>query len=276
MNSFFRTLFGTQNASGNRAVVGQQEGVQQQELPYFENSARRLDALQDLYQRYKGTAHTQKLLTVYDKTRRIHVYLSGRGRLHELELFHLQHTDHFLSTFTAIIDTKRPRTAVKEMQMPATEQATARPEVIGRTFVLGPFRRETKEVMAVKKQNQRAPVVTAQAQTEVPQLAIPHISIDTYSKIVYLREDANEGLSTHEIGYSSTPEEKADFIAFVSSRLGISGISYAGNTMLYLPADTSAKQPADMVPVIHWNGAPYALSLEEERLFPVSSYRKGR
>lgn len=276
MKSFFRTLFGMPSGANARTVAGQQESMRERELPYLEDSARRLAALQDLYQRYKGTAHTQKLLTVYDKTRHIHAYLSGRGRLHELELFHLQHTDHFISTFTAIIDTKRPRTQVVEEARPAAQQTVERPEVIGRTFVLGPFRRETKEVLDIRKQNQRTPVETVQAQTEVPQLSIPHISIDTYSKIVYLRENATEGLSTHEIGYTSTPEEKDDFITFVSGRLGISGISYAGNTMLYLPTENAAKQPAEMVPVIHWNGAPYALSLEEERLFPVSSYRRGR
>lgn len=283
MIRFFRLLFGLNGVTGNRTVAGKPDSIAIKDLPYIQDSKKRLTALHELYTRYQGTPHAQKILAVYDKTKRIHTYLADRSRVHELELFHLQHTDHFLSTFTAIIDTHRPKTIpTQDVASPSSkpqqsQKPTGRPEVIGKTFVLGPFRRETKEVKAVKLQNKeksrRIFVETVEDSAEVAKLHIPDVAIDTFSKIVYLKEDRGEGLSTNEIGYTSSVEEKEAFVDFVTSNYGLSsiGIVYVGNALVYLPENEMA---AEMVPIIHWNGAHYAVCLEEHKLFPVSTFRK--
>jgi len=151
--------------------------------------------------------------------------------------------------------------------------------VLGRTVVFGPFRSEHKEVKAARTVNretsQRAFQATAEAKIEVPRLALPEIAINTYATIVYLREDLSDGLTTSEIGFTSTPEEKEAFINYISSRLGIDHLTYAGNAMVYVPTHES-NHPAEMLPVVHWHGAPYVLSLEDFRLYPVRTYRKRR
>ncbi|ARS35217.1 hypothetical protein [Pontibacter actiniarum] len=278
MMKFLRQIFGLNGVTGNRTVVGSPESTGARDSPYLEDSKRRLTELQELCARYKGTPYASEIKAAYDKTYRIHTYLVGRGRTHELEMFHLQHTDNFLNTFTVIINMHRQQYGQKAAATPP-EPLAQRTEVVGRTLVLGPFRRDRKEVKAARMQNretsQRVFVETTEAKTDVPRLSIPEISINTYSKLVYLREDLSDGLTTDEIGFTSTPEEKHVFVNYISGRLGLHGITYVGNAMVYIP-DHASSQPAEMVPVIHWNGSPYILSLEDYRLFPVRTYRKSR
>ena len=271
-----RYLFGLKGVTGNRTVVGKPEtGIDVKDVPYIQDSNKRLAALQELCNRYKGTPHAEKISVVYEKTKHIHSYLGGRRRVHELELFHLQHTDHFLNTFTVIMDAHQQLLT----EANTSSGSAGRADMKARRVVAAPFRRDRKEVKAAEMLNreisQRAFIDIKEAKTEVPRLSEPSISINTYSKIVYLKEDISDGLTTNEIGFTSTAEEKETFVNYVSSCLGIEGISYVGNAMVYVPTHSSA-QPAEMVPLIHWNGCPYALILEDFRLFPVKTYRKSR
>lgn len=285
MIRFLRSIFGLRGVTGNRTVVANPESIDTRDLPYIQDSSKRLAALQELYSRYKGTSHAQKIYTVYEKTKRIHTYLTSRNRAHELELFHLQHTDHFLNTFTVIMDAHQQRHPLlypqEQAKAPAAPVANppARSEVIGRTLVLGPFRSYSREVKAVQMQqrekSQRAFVETRQAKADVTHISVPGISIDTYSRIVYLREDLSDGLTTNEIGYTSSEGEKEAFVQYVSGQLGIAGVTYVGNAMVSLSV-ASSPEPAEMLPVIHWNGAAYALHLESSRLLPVSTFRQTR
>ena len=280
MSNFWRNLFGANGSAGSRSVVGgSPEGIDLQDVSYIRESNRRLTALQELYARYKGSPHAQQIREVQEKTTRIHKYLVGRKRLHELELFHLQHTDHFLNTFTVIMDVHQQHLE-QEIPLPPPPPVTpTKKDVVGRTLVFGPFRSDRKEVKAARMQNretsQQAFSDITEANIEVPRLSTPQISISTYSKIIYLKEVASDGLTSNEIGFTSTTEEKDAFVTYVAARLGLEGISYVGNAMVYLPTQNST-HPAEMVPVIHWNGSPYVLHLEDYRLFPVTTYRKTR
>ncbi|OKL38552.1 hypothetical protein [Pontibacter flavimaris] len=281
MIKLLRSLFGLNGVTGNRKVVGSPESIEARDVPYIRESNQRLVALQELYGRYKNTPYAQQLQAAYEKTRRIHTYLSARGRGHELELFHVQHTDHFLSTFSAIMDAhQEPQVHVQlPPQRIPQPQPAGRPDVLGRTVVFGPFRSDRKEVKAARTLNretsQRAFQDIAESRTEVPRLDLPEISINTYSKIVYLREDVSDGLTTSEIGFTSTPEEKEAFVNYITARLGLHDLTYAGNAMVYVPTHDS-KHPAEMLPVLHWHGCPYVLSMDELRLYPVRTYRKRR
>ncbi|WP_266205164.1 hypothetical protein [Pontibacter kalidii] len=281
MIKLLRSLFGLNGVTGNRKVVGGPESIEAKEVPFIRESNQRLVALQELYARYKNTPYAQQLQAAYEKTRRVHTYLIARGRGHELELFHVQHTDHFLSTFTAIIDARQEPQAEVPLPPQRIPQPlpAGRPDVLGRTVVFGPFRSDRKEVKAARtlnhETNQRAFQDIAESSTEVPRLNLPEISINTYSKIVYLREDVSDGLTTSEIGFTSTQEEKEAFVAYISARLGLHHITYAGNAMVYVPTHAST-HPAEMVPVIHWHGCPYVLSMDDYRLYPVRTYRKRR
>lgn len=275
MMDIWRSVFGLNGDTGNRTVVGSPEGIDVKDVPYLRDSNKRLSALQELHHRYKSTPHAQKIKIVQEKTKEIHIYLLERKRGHELELFHLQHTDHFLNTYTVIINAYQQHHA----QAAALRRAAARAESVLRKVTPAALRKDRKEVKAAHQTNceisQRAFDDIKDAKGEVPALAVPQISINTYAKIVYLQEDISGGLLTNEIGFTSSPEEKAAFEDYVSERLGIETMAYVGNAMVYIPSHHSS-QPAEMVPVIHWNGAPYALHLEDCRLFPVSTYRKSR
>ncbi|MCX2740719.1 hypothetical protein [Pontibacter anaerobius] len=277
MIKLLRTLFGLGGVTGNRKVVGSPESIDVKDVPYIEESNQRLAALQELYNRYKSTPYAQQLKAAYEKTKRIHTYLVARSRGQELEVFHLQHTDHFLNTFTVILHAHQQQLEQEKIPAPQKPQPVRKQDIMGRTLVIGPFRSDRKEVKAARMQNretsQRVFVDIQEANTDVPRLALPEISINTYSKIVYLREDVSDGLTTNEIGFTATPEEKETFVNYISSRLGLHDITYAGNAMVYLPTHDS-NHPAEMLPVIHWHGCPYVLNMEEFRLYPVRTYRK--
>ncbi|MBF9254730.1 hypothetical protein I2I11_15600 [Pontibacter sp. 172403-2] len=280
MIKLLRMLFGLNGVTGNRTVAGSPDSIDVKELPYLSESNRRLAALQELYTRYKNTPHAHKLLAVYDKTKRIHQYLLNQKKGHALELFHLQHTDHFLNTFTAIINAyqQQPGEEATPRAVPRPKPARARKaDVVGRTLVIGPFRINSREVQMVYRPDLETEeedfTETPETPMDVTTLELPQISINTFARIVYLKEDKAGGLaSSNEIGFTSTQEEKEIFLTYIADKLGIQGLVYVGNALVYLPG-SDQNQPAEMVPVIHWNGATYALSLSDDRLFPVRTYR---
>jgi len=256
MTDFWRSFFGLGKAGSTRKVVGMPETIAVKDLPYVQDSNRRVAALQELCRRFRNTPYTSQVEAVYQKTRRIHAYLVSRNRGHELELFHLQHTDHFLNTFTVILNARQ--------QHLASAPVAAKSE---RTVL------EKKE--SIKKEQQpnnitRQPVTGFQENSlDAPKLRAPEVAIDTFSNYVYQRPQTADVQRTFEISYTSSPEEKETFTDYLSMQLGITGITYIGNTLVSLQ-----NQPPETVPVIHWNGAPYVLDLNAARLYPVSLYRK--
>lgn len=270
MREFLRGLLGQRGAAGNRTVAGTPVTINVKEAAYIRDSKQRLSALRVLQGRYKNTPYAHKMQAVLEKTERIHTYLADRSRAHELELFHLQHTDHFLNTFTVILNIHQQH-AAKPMR-PAI-----RADAMIRKMISGPFRKDRREVKEARRQNQetsrRVLADSAEAKTDVPRLAVPEISINTYTKLVYLKEDTPDSLTLHKIGFTSSPEEKELFVSYVSARLELEGIAYMGNALVYIPAHSNAQGP-EMVPVIHWNGSPYVLLLEDHRLFPVNTFRQ--
>lgn len=267
MIDFLCSFFRLKGASGKRKVVGGPETIQIKDLPYIKDSNKRLTALQELYNKYRSTPYAPKIKAVYDKTKRIHTYLVSRGRGHELELFHLQHTEHFLNTFSVIINVHQQHDSTPATAVPGK-----------RKVLTNPFRNERKEVAEARRQNsETSRQVLADIQetkTEVPRLALPVITLNTYSRIVYLKENTPDGITPHVIGYTSGPEEKEAFVNYVSERLGMEDITYIGNTMVYLPGQAKSHAP-ELVAVIHWNGTSYILGLEDDRLYPVRLFRNG-
>ena len=104
MIKLMRSLFGIGGSSNKRTVLGKSISVDLKDVEYIKDSSNRLSTLHELYTRYRGTPHEQKIKIVYEKTKNIHNYLVTRNRLHELELFHIQNTEHFINTFTVIMD----------------------------------------------------------------------------------------------------------------------------------------------------------------------------
>jgi len=253
-------LFGLHGITGNRTVAGSAEGDHIKSLPYIQDSHRRLAALGTLCSRYKGSRHAQRLKAVLDKTQQIHAYLVERKRVHELELFHVQYTDHFLAAFSVIADAHERHNG-KIGAVPAAAAKNGTWDSNERT-------RYRQVVQAAPQRHQQVKKVAVDltlSEAEVPKLHLPQIAINTYSKIVY-RQDAVE------IGFTSTAEEKEAFEAYVAAQFGIADITYVGNALVYMPAQANARS-AEMLPVIHWHGAPYVLLLEEARLFAVRTYR---
>ena len=104
MINFVRSLLRWTSFTNNRTVLGRPVSVDIREATYVQDSKTRLNALYHLYNRFRGTPHEQKLKLVYEKTKNIHAYLVARKKVHELELFHIRHTEHFINTFTVILD----------------------------------------------------------------------------------------------------------------------------------------------------------------------------
>ncbi len=305
MINFFRTLFGYGTPSGNRMVVGAPAAVHAKDAVYVRNSIARLNKLQDLCHKYKTTPHAEKLNTVFEKTRRIHAYLLEKKRPHELELFHLQHTDHFINTFSVIIDVHRRHTApareaapvqqkvpvppvppppAPTQQRPPVKQVNSRGGIdVKVDDVLRKIETETlrgiqtahKVTEMVRRVAGQAPSMspTQTMQQSRPALTVPVINIDTFTRIHYPKEKGSTGPVAGEVGYTSTDDEKEDFLSHVASRLGIdqSLLTYVGNTVLAIPGG-----PVAYMPVICWKDCTYALTMHDYRLFPVKLYRQNR
>lgn len=304
MMSLLRFLFGLGGETGSRRVAGAAESPAQKELPYVLDSNKRLLRLQELCARYKPTPYAQQLYAVLEKTKHIHAYLVSRNRAQELEIFHLQHTDHFINTFTAIIEMHQrhevpvaPEAVVKDTTPKASAPPPRKPhrptvppvpnyrsqfpfedklEDVLRKIESGTIRgfhtahKVSEMVKRVAEQTGLSPFSETAAG---PVLSMPNIAIDTYTKIPYRREKVMDEYYVYKIGYTSPPEEKEAFLSYVSEQLGISGFKYMGNTTVHFSnGDAYYNSPA-VLPVINWHGACYALGLGNKCLYPVKAFR---
>ncbi|MHA6247943.1 hypothetical protein ACXYMU_08420 [Pontibacter sp. CAU 1760] len=257
------------DAAGQRRVAEDAARVPQKDLPYVQESRQRLEALQHLCHRYHGTPYADQIKAVLEKTKRIHTYLLEKQKPSELEVFHLQYTDHFISTYTAIVQAHAGEQHKSRMAI--------RAGVAVRKVASLLFRSDRKEVKAARQKNQEVSEQALQdlkrARSTVPRLLLPQIAINTYTKITYLLADDPDNIKTREIGFTSAPEEKEFFLNYLTEHLGIHDLSYVGNALLYLPSVNQASLP-EMTPVIHWSDTLYAVCLTHFRLYPVS--RNGR
>jgi hypothetical protein len=261
MIQYLRSLFGW-NGAANRTVVGKQASIDIKDIPYIQDSNTRLNLLLHLYNRYKGTAHASKIKAVYDKTKKLHTYLIAKKKVHELELFHIQNTDHFISTFTAILEVHQRNQDASATSSKAGSKyaADANPKIISQSANVHP------EPVAL----------TLKSGDEVPQLVLPAISINTFDKITYERTDETGNLILQEISSTSTKQEKDNFLSAISSRLGVYklDIFYVGNAQVHLPKNDGSIQ-TEIVPIVNWKGCLYIFSLNDYRFFPIRINRKG-
>lgn len=274
------TFLGFGGPSSERKVAENSAPVDQKEVAYIRDSNARLNALNHLVGRYRGTPHEPTLKAVFEKTKNIHVYLVGKKRPHELELFHVQHTDHFINTFTVIMNVYQSHQVSPPPPPPSPPGSLKeKADVLLKKFGAERGRRNAEAAklpeMVRPLSGQGQMVDTLEPGTEVPRLAVPAVSINTFSKIIFLREHTTEGLVAHEVGFTSTNEEKGAFLLHVSARLGINvvGMAYYGNAIVTIP-NSSGSTPTGYVPIIHWKSCTYALNLNDYRLFPVRIYRK--
>ncbi|GEO07182.1 hypothetical protein AAE02nite_48460 [Adhaeribacter aerolatus] len=264
MIQWVRSVLGLEVIPGNRSVLGKPVGMDVREAQHVQDSDNRLKLLQTLRHQYKGTPHAPKINLVYEKTKNIHDYFVDQKRLTELELFHLQNTDHFINTFALIKAAHAKAQAAKNPEPGAGDQTSdnaagtgSDPHYTGRPF------------------NTASTKVKLKPEPE-PGLAIPAIAINTYTRINYVRLGAAGDMSTHEIGATSTYQEKEYFLATVATRVGLykPDISYVGNTQVIFPENKHTGTPSH-VPVINWRGSLYAVALTDYRLYPVRINRSG-
>lgn len=303
MIRFFRSFFGLEQES-SRTVMAHPGAADARAMQYIRASNARLNALHNLYDRYKGTVHADKILAVFEKTKLIHNYLVTRKRVYELEMFHVQNTEHFINTFTTVINvhqrhetdsfipdrTKPKAQPQKQQPRPQPQPSEAPQSEPGMPFetkveqVLKRIESETikglytaqKVTEMVKRVANQGPLPQPDVmQASVPALSVPVIAIDTYSRVFYMPELEGGGTMSREISFTSSDTDKAFFIQHITTKLAISKaeLTYIGNAMLAIP-DTRGPSPARHVPILHWRGFPYALSLMDYRMFPVRMHRK--
>lgn len=307
MIQFFRSLFGGGQES-TRTVMAHPGAADARAMQYIRASNARLNALHKLYDRYKHTPHADKLLAVFEKTKLVHNYLVTRKRIQELELFHIQNTEHFINTFTTVINVHERH--IKDSYVPDREKPQPLPQVQkprpqgqpqpqprpapqpipGQAFeskieqVLKRIEEETvkglytaqKVTEMVKRVANQAPTGQADImQAKVPTLGVPVIAIDTYSRVFYAPELEGGGTISREIAFTSSDSDKGVFLQHVAAKLAVQAkeLSYIGNAMLAIP-DAKGPSPARHVPIVHWRGFPYAVSLLDYRMFPVRMHRK--
>ena len=273
-----RSLFGVSGSSKGRAVIGSSVSnvsIDLKDVEYIKDSSARLATLYDLYKRYKGTPHEQKLKAVWEKTSSIHSYLIAKNRVHELELFHIQHTEHFINTFTVIIDVFLKHDEIAA----ASSKIETRAQTLFNKLKEERINRRDKyfnQTEMVKPMNgQRSFFGTDESKTDVPILSVPEITINTYTKIPYRKEHTTGVSIPNEIGFTSTPQDKEIFLLYISAQLGIENVSYVGNAMVNIP-NSNGTNPTGFVPIIHWEGFLYAVNLNDYRIFPVKMSRKSQ
>lgn len=266
MIEFMRSLFGL--GGSTRTVVGHSVSIDTKDIVYIKDSKARLTALHHLYKKYRGTPHEPKIRLVYEKTKNIHSYLLTKRRLHELELFHLQNTDHFINTYSVIMDAYLQHHDGTHGSTKSDPFFRKISQVNGR----GVEDRNPQSEM-VKPDSGATAASSEKDRIEVPSLTVPVILINTYANIPY--EEVDDDLPAAEIGLTSSEPEKEAFLQHISLRLGIDDISYVGNALVNIP-NSNGTSPTGLVPVIHWKGFLYALNLNDYRLFPVKLFRKGR
>lgn len=257
---------------------------------HIRESEAKLTTLYHLYKKYAGSAHEHKIRLAYEKTKNIHHYMVAHKRVHELALFHLQHTDHFINTFGAIVDLYQKQHNVYPPS-PGTAGAGAGPgaKPKGRpVFEKGKTERKSNkspipEIAEMLKtlfiegaeqvKNHRSGN-TSQGQGQGPVLSVPEVTINTFEKVTYHKDLSPGALMVKEVSYISTIKEKEDFLQYVSGRLGIQNISYLGNATVNIPGPGGSLKTA-VVPIIHWQDVLYALDLNDFRIYPVRMYRRG-
>lgn len=259
-----RSLFGIGESSEEEAREEIPEGKGPKDIEYEKASEERLRALFQLYTQYQRTAHGPKIKAVYQKTESIHTYLVSRGRFHELELFHVQKTENFLNTFSAILN--------YHLHQPVKESLASKngskAESLFRKFLHKQTNKKNKADMIKPADSQGRLIQAEESGIQTPTFAVPEIAINTFAKIKY----GFEGLAEGEIGYTSSPEEKDIFLKQLAFVLRLESISYMGNTFVSIP-NNDGSQSSGLVPVIYWEGFLYVLNLNDLRLFPVKMYR---
>ena len=263
-----RSFFGLDEPSEEETQEQDAQPFNPKEGEYIKASETRLTALFHLYTRYKGSPHADKMKAVFEKTESIHQYLVSRNRLHELELFHIQKTEHFLNAFSAILNYHQNSQGNGRQQRGGTQS-----ESLFRKFLRKQERGQDGEEMVKATDSQGRSIHAPENEADVPKLAVPEITINTFARIAYVNENSLSGYKKGEIGYTSTEEEKEAFQSYVGLRLGIDAISYMGNALVNIP-NSNGQNPTGFVPVIYWEGFLYALNLNDFRLFPVKMYRK--
>ena len=251
MIQWMRSVLGLDSRQGNRSVLGHRVNADLRVAKHVQNSDNRLKLLQTLCNQYQGTPHEQKIKVVYEKTKNIHNYLVDQQKATELELFHLQNTDHFINTF-ALIKAAHAKAAKNPDDHPPENQTLNQPEFgnIGRKF--------------------NTPVGKAKLVPDPePDLIIPAIAINTFTQINYVRLGPEGDISTHQIGLTSSYQDKEYFLATVATRIGLykPDITYVGNAQVMIPEDNN--NTPSYVPVINWRGSMYAINLNDFRLYPV-------
>ena len=312
MMDALRSFFGMNASTGKRVVVGKRPDYEAHELEHVRESEANLTALYHLARSYAGTVHEPKIKQVYEKTKEIHHYLVARNRVHELALFHLRNTQHFLNTFRSIIEVhqkpesdippqeaytkartdhrnesggneinkKKPQSAIPEMaellinlvERKVVEASSRRGWKNGRQSI--PVWKARRNPAWESMNGNDSAAGTKYAAPPQAVAAIPEITLNTYEKARYYQKETPEGMEVKEISYISTPIEKEAFLQYVADRLEIRNVSYVGNATFRMP-DAQGFIRNEVVPVIHWQGFLYALSLQEYRLFPVKMFRNG-
>lgn len=290
MMEFMRTIFGNSSPVGNRKVVGNLENrYDSKDADHIRESEARLTTLYHLYKKYAGSAHEHKVRLVYEKTKNIHHYMVAHNRVHELTIFHLQHTDHFINTFSAIVDVYQKHHKI----YPPSPGFSPGAEAAAGTGTKGRGRPVFEKAKQDKKINKSPlPEIAEMLKTlfvegteaakihrkpagQGPVLEVPEVTINTFEKVTYHKDLSPGALMVKEVSYVSGVKEKEDFLQFVSARLGIQDISYMGNAMVNLPAPHGITKPAVM-PVIHWKEFLYAVDMTDFRIYPVKMYRRGQ
>ncbi len=279
MKDFFRSLFGMGGSAGKRYALGHRHEIDLKDVNYVRDANARLVTLHQLYSRYKKTPHAFKVKAVYEKTKAIQDYLISMNRVHELEIFHLQHTDHFINTFTAIINVHQNEpeapepaafTAPKE-EKPRPVRTPSEMETLLDNLKKDRFKESWNRMTgkAAGAGSYSASKHNDAAEAEVPKLSIPAVSINTFEKIPYFPV----GLPARAIGYTSTSSEKEDFLRHLSYCLSIDNITYLGNAPLQISGKRGAESYT-LLPVIRWKASLYAIDMSENRLFPVKTLRQ--
>jgi hypothetical protein len=264
MIKLFRSLFGQPDPAGKRTVVGQAAAVDLKEVKYIQDSSARLNLLNNLCTKYKGTPHESKIKTVYEKTKNIHSYLVSKKRVTELELFHLQHTDHFINTFSIIIEVhQRYQESIFSSAQNNLVAENTTPEKVG-WEEQGSLLREP-----VRRAGNPQTISSAlKTEVAVSKLLVPVVSINTFTQIPYTKGDTLGAITAREIGFTSSESEKENFLAEVRAHLGIKNLAYLGNALVNIPQSNGAGSD-ELVPILRWQSCIYALSLNDFRLFPV-------
>ncbi|MGV3503578.1 MAG: hypothetical protein ACO1O1_07705 [Adhaeribacter sp.] len=267
MTGFFRSLFSWGSEANARTVIGGQVSLDAKQAALVRESNNQLAALFNLCKKYMGTPYAARMRSVYEKTHTIHNYLTTKNRIQELALFHLQHTEHFINTFTIIwqVHQKQPSGNFS----PPPTHAPLPPVPNGHSVKANkPAEPIPVQGRAYQQPSGEPDKWLAAAQSQVPRLTVTPIRIDTAARMLYKMVNQEGKEETREIGLTSPEEEKEKFLEYVATRFGLSQISYKGNALVNIP-DSKAAKPTGLVAIIYWLGCSYALNLMDGRLFPV-------